>query len=69
MDPPPIAHRQPVPVRLSVQQAMEGAARPVTALSRGRAADRRQLLRGLDGGKTTEPGGPMNQLLQRCMYV
>ena len=48
-----------------LQSAMEGIARPHTVLSRGRAG-RRQQLRGLDGGKTTEPQGPMNQLLARA---
>ena len=46
---------------------MDGVARPHTVLSRGRAG--RQQLRGLDGGKTTEPLGPMNQLLQRARQL
>lgn len=46
-----------------LQDAMLGAIRPLTVLSRGRDPVRRQLLRGLDGGKTTEKDGPMNRIL------
>lgn len=50
-----------------LQQAMLGLVLPTTVISRGRAD--RQQLRGLDGGKTTEPDGPMNVLLRRAQAL